>query len=156
MAGISTMEEANAFLPAFIAKHNAQFGIEAADPHSAFIALEPSFDLDYYFSMQETRTVKADHTVSFEGKVYQITAASRSRSLAGQKVSVRVNPEGQLHLYDGKKRLEYRLASVAPAKAKPEQSSPETPKSLSETPKSQPCDPTAAARRRAWLHAAAP
>ncbi|BDI32437.1 hypothetical protein CCAX7_44880 [Capsulimonas corticalis] len=156
LAGISTMEQANAFLPAFIAKHNAQFGIEAADPHSAFIVLEPDFDLDYYFSMQETRTVKADHTLSFEGKVYQITAASRSRSLAGQKVSVRVNPEGQLHLYDGKKRLDYRLASAASAKAKPEQSSPKPPRSQLETPKSQPCDPAAAVRKRAWLHAVAP
>ncbi|BDI31923.1 transposase [Capsulimonas corticalis] len=156
LAGISTMEQANAFLPAFIAKHNAQFGIEAADPNSAFIALEPGFDLDYYFSIQETRTVKADHTLSFEGKVYQITAASRSRSLAGQKVSARVNPEGQLHLYDGKRRLDYRLASAAPAKAKPVQPSPEAPKSPLETPKSQPCDPAAAVRKRAWLHTASP
>ena len=156
LAGVSTMEGANAFLPAFIAKHNAQFGIEAADPNGAFVALEPGFDLDYYFSMQETRTVKADHTLSFEGKVYQITAASRSRSLAGQKVSVRVNPEGKLHLYDGKRRLDYRLASAASAKAKPVQPSPEALKSQSENSKSQPCDPAAAARKRAWLHAVAP
>ena len=32
------------------------------------IALEPSFDLDYYFSMQEARIVKADHTLSFRGQ----------------------------------------------------------------------------------------
>jgi hypothetical protein len=73
LAGIASMEAANAFLPDFIARHNTQFAMEADDPNSAFVAMEADCDYDYYFSMQETRVVKADHTVSFEGQIYQIT-----------------------------------------------------------------------------------
>lgn len=146
LAGISTMEEANAFLPDFIARHNAQFGVEAADPNPAWVELEPGFDLDYYFSMQEIRTVKDDHTLSFEGKTLQIKTASRTRCLASQKVSVRVNPEGKINLYDGKKPLEYRVVTPNQIKPKPQPTSPAIPEKT-------PTDPEAAARKRAWLYA---
>jgi transposase len=146
LAGVSTMEQANAFLPDFIKRHNAQFGVEAADPDPAWVQIETGFDLDYHFSMQETRTVKDDHTLSFEGKVFQIRAASRTRSLAGQKVTVRVNPEGKINLYDGKKRLDYSIVAASGSKTKTL-----PPK---ENPKRKPVDPAALDRRRRYLHAA--
>ncbi len=36
--GISSIEEANEFLPGFIEKYNKQFAVEPADPESAFAA----------------------------------------------------------------------------------------------------------------------
>ncbi|HEY3331783.1 MAG TPA: ISNCY family transposase [Capsulimonadaceae bacterium] len=146
LAGINTMEQANEFLPIFIETYNSRFAIEAVDPNPAWVALEPGFDLDYYFSIQETRTVKEDHTLSFEGKIFQIRAGSRTRSLAGQKVTVRVNPEGKANLYDGKKRLEYSIVPSRPLKTMPQLPSPANPNSI-------PADPAAAARKRGWLHA---
>ena len=116
LARIDTMEAANAFLPTFILEHNARFGLEAMDLNSAWVELEADSDLAYLFSMQETRVVKADHTLSFEGRTLQIRPASRSGSLCGQSISVRVTPEGETYLYDGKKRLEYRpVAQAVPA-----------------------------------------
>jgi len=149
LADISTMEQANAFLPGFIARYNAQFTVEPADLNPAWVELEPDFDLDYHFSMQETRTVKDDHTLSFEGKTLQIKAATRSRSLAGQKVSVRVNPEGKINLYDGKRRLDYRIITETQPKPKPHHTS-------KANPDNKPVDPAAAARKNAWLFAQQP
>lgn len=147
LAGINTMEQANAFLPGFIKSYNARFAVEAADPDTAWVALEEGCDLDYYFCMQETRTVKADHTVSFEGTTLQICAKSRTRSLVGQTITVRVNPENKLNLYDGKNRLDYREVAPSAPKAKTQLPS-------RANPNPQPLDPDKAARRRGFLYAA--
>lgn len=119
LAGIDTIEEANAFLPGFLLRYNAQFAIEAMDPQPVWVALEEGFDRHYYFSMIETRTVKEDHTISFGGKTFQILAASRTRSLAGNKITVRINPEGEIALYAHKQRLEHRLVLPSQPNPKP-------------------------------------
>lgn len=118
LAGISSLQEANDFLPDFIARHNTRFCVPAAQPDPVWVALEPDFDLDYYFSIQESRTVKADHTLSYEGQRLQICPSSRRRSLAGHSVTVRTNPEGHIFVYDGKKRLQTQPVPPSPPKPK--------------------------------------
>jgi transposase len=147
LAGIDTIEMANAFLPGFIERYNAKFAIEAADPDTAWVALAKDCDLDYYFSMQDTRTVKADHTISIDGKTLQICPASRSRSLVGQTITVRVNPENKLSLYDGKKLLEYRVVAPSAPKARPAVP-------FRAVPTAMPVDTVKAARKRGFLYAA--
>jgi len=114
--GINTMDQANDFLEAFIQRHNARFAFEAMDPSDAWVALLKGSDLDYLFGIEDLRTVKPDHTISFEGATLQITTASRTRNLVGQVISVRTNAEGDIFLYDAKRRLEYKPI-VNPAKA---------------------------------------
>jgi transposase len=46
IAGISTIEEANAFLPGFIEKFNARFAVEPADPEPAFLPAVAKQDLE--------------------------------------------------------------------------------------------------------------
>jgi len=147
LAGVDTIEKANAFLPGYIRRYNARFAVEAADPNPAWVPLESGCDLDYYFSIQDPRTVKADHTVSVDGRTLQICPRSRTRSLVGQTITVRVNPEGKLSLYDGKKLLEYRHVEPSAPKAKP-------PLPSAASPKPKPIDPAKAARRRGYLYAA--
>lgn len=146
LAGIATMEEANAFLPGFLLRYNAQFAVEPADPTPAWEPLLPGTDLDYHFSMVEMRVVKEDHTISFNGKILQVTAASRTRRLAGQRVTVRINPEGEMALYDGKRRLEYRPVSASQPKPKPLPPLPAN-------PKKQPTEQRLTKGQAAWLHA---
>jgi hypothetical protein len=147
LARIDTMEQANAFLPGFIKRYNARFTVEAANPTPAWRPLEAGCDLDYFFSIQDPRTVKADHTVSFEGKTLQICAKSRTRSLSGQTITVRVNPENKINLYDGTKSLDYRPIAPSAPRAIPAL----TLRAIS-TPK--PVDPVKAARKRGFLYAA--
>jgi hypothetical protein len=147
LEGISSIEQANAFLPDFIKRYNAQFAREAASLTPAWRPLEADCDLDYFFSMQDSRTVKADHTISINGKILQIRAKSRSRSLVSQIVTARVNPENQLRLYDGKRRLEY-TEIVATA---PRQKEVKIPKVVSERTTNK---PTRSAGSRGFLFAA--
>jgi len=108
VAGVGAMHEANLFLPGFIARYNAQFPIPPMSSEPMWVQMLPDADLDFLFSIQDTRTVKQDHTISFEGQILQICPGSRRRSLSGHAISVRTNHEGQVFLYDAKTRLQYK------------------------------------------------
>ncbi|NSW84598.1 MAG: ISNCY family transposase [Syntrophothermus sp.] len=69
IAGITTIEEANAFLAAFISKYNEKFAVEPREPQSAFHNLDDNINLDHILCIKETRQV--DHGSAFSyGSVY--------------------------------------------------------------------------------------
>jgi len=70
--GISTMEEANVFLSAFISKYNEKFAVEPKDPQPAFRQLENNINLDYILCLKDTRQVDNGSTFSFEGVYYRV------------------------------------------------------------------------------------
>lgn len=67
LAGISTIEEANAFLAAFIARYNEKFAVAPRDPQPAFRQLEDKVNLDYVLCLKDTRQVDNGSTFSFAG-----------------------------------------------------------------------------------------
>jgi transposase len=143
LAGITTLEEANAFLPGFMERYNVRFAKEPQDPHNAWVPLPANLDVAYYFSVRETRTVRADHCISFAGQLLQLLPAPRDSSLVGQKVTVHVVPEGEIYLYHGKRRITCQPVAAPPVRTQ----------QLSEEAlrPEKPADPKAKARQRAWL-----
>lgn len=71
-AGISSIEEANAFLPSFIEKFNARFAKQPANPEPAFAPCPPRETLERIICVKETRKASAGSTISFGGKTYQL------------------------------------------------------------------------------------
>ena len=141
IAGIGSIDDANAFLPRFIERFNARFGKKALEAESAWVEIEPDMDIHYYFSTSEQRTVRQDHTLSFMGKTLQILPDERHQLLSGKRVDVRTSPEGDIRVYTGKdilpfKKIESRTATPSPAKKKVE---------------TKPHDPKAKSRRQGWL-----
>jgi len=145
LAGVSTLEEANAFLPKFIARYSARFAVPPADPNPAWVPVRPDMDLSYYFSVRETRTVANDHAISWYRKPILILRRAGETSLAKQKVTVHIDPEGALYVYHGKQRLRHQVLEKRPDRpaAVP---APDVP---SERAKQ---DPKAAARKAGWLY----
>jgi hypothetical protein len=143
LAGVTTLEEANAFLPSFMEHYNLRFAKEPQDSHNAWVPLPADLDIAYYFSVRETRTVRADHCISFAGQLLQLLPGPRDPSLVGQKVSVHVVPEGEIYLYDGKRRITCQPVAAPPVRT--QQLSEEEPRP------EKPADPKAKARQRAWL-----
>jgi Winged helix-turn helix/Integrase core domain len=138
----TTLEQANAFLPDFIERYNARFAQPAQDPDPAWVPLPADLDMPYYFAIRETRKVRADHCLSFDGQLLQLLPDPKDPSLVGDTVTVHRTPEGELYLYHGKRRLAYRFW-VAPVRLPPPQSAPLP------VPKPSPHKSTAAQRR--WL-----
>ena len=128
LAGIRSLKEANAFLPAFIERFNARFAQEPADPEPAWVPLPKDLDLHYHFSTCEHRTPKNDRTISFGGTILQLLPSPLASSLVGHKIQVRASPEKQVRLYDAKgKMLEYKAlpAPPAPVRKPPPSTQPE-------------------------------
>jgi transposase len=143
LANITTLAAANAFLPGFIARYNARFAQPAADPTSAWVPLPPDLDLPYYFAIRETRSVRADHCLTFAGQVLQVLPGAHDPSLVAQRISVHCVPEGDIYLYHGRRRLAYQ-PWVAPAAVG-------TPPATEATPPIEAKERKSSAKQRAWL-----
>jgi len=144
LAGSTTLEEANAFLPSFMERYNARFAKQPKDPQHAWLPLPADLDMVYYFSVRQTRTVRADHCISFAGQLLQLLPGPKDPSLVGQKVSVHVVPEGEIVLYHEKRRILYQPVALAPVRP------PQPPEEV--LPPAKPADPKGKARQRAWLY----
>jgi len=70
--GVSTMEEANRFLPSFIAAHNQRFAVEAANPNAAWRKAPPNNQLAFTIAIRHRRIASRGSTISFEAKLWQL------------------------------------------------------------------------------------
>jgi hypothetical protein len=143
LAGITTLDAANAFLPGFLDRYNARFAKAPADPQSAWVPLPADLDLAYYFATRETRKVRADQCIRFANQCLQLLPGPQQPSLAHQTVAVHVVPEGDLYVYYGKRRLSYQPLAASPSPPPPPPAEPAWSK--------LPPDPQAKAKQRAWL-----
>lgn len=126
---VSTLEAANAFLPDFIARYNAVFAHPPADPDGAWEPLANHCDLDYYFAAREARSVRNDHTITWQNTILQIHRKPKDPNLAQQKVNVHTLPDGTLALYVGKRRLDHQKLDARPVQepaVKPPQAKPQS------------------------------
>jgi transposase len=146
LAGVGSLEEANAFLSEFLLRFNARFAQEPQDKASAWVCAEPPLDTAYYFSTREERTVRSDQTLSYQSKTLLIVGPKNYR---GRKVSVHQVPEGELYVYDGKERLAFKSVATRPLRPIPAKTAA-VPATVTATEKL--ADPQAAARKRAWLY----
>jgi hypothetical protein len=143
LANLTTLEQANAFLPGFIERYNARFAKAAQDPEPAWVPLPADLDLAYYFAIREPRKVGRDHCIRFAGRCWQLLPDPQDPSLVEQSVNVHRVPEGEIYLYHGKRRIAYQ-AFVAPQVALSQPPSAVAPPGAPVVRKST-------ARQRAWL-----
>jgi transposase len=106
IAGISTMEEANAFLSLFVKKYNKKFAVEPKDPQPAFRKLKDNVNLDYVLCLKDIRQVDNGSAFSFEGvyyrvirngKIIPVIPKSRVTVLKSPKFGVKVQYSGSIY-----------------------------------------------------------
>ena len=142
IAGISSISEANAFLPGFIERFNKKFGKEAANTNPAWIAKEKGMDMHYCFSTSDLRVVRRDHTISYKGKILQILPGERHPVLSGKRVDIRVSPEGNIKVYIDKHSLSFKEIATIQSTSTQEK----------EKPKTEPKESRDKAKNRGWLY----
>lgn len=120
LAGISTVEEANAFLAKkFIPWFNKKFSVEPAtvfDLHHTLTEKERK-NLPSIFSRQETRLVHNDFTVSFKKQWYQLTEQQPVTVCKKDEVMVEEHLDHTIHVRLRGKDLHYTLLPERPKKA---------------------------------------
>lgn len=138
--GLSSIEQANDFLPPFLKRFNAQFMKPAADPDCAYRPAPQKAQLQQILCLQFTRTVANDNTVSFGGRCLAVCKPS-GPSYAKKKVTIAVALDGRISFWyrdecigkgpkaAGELRADASaiaagLPSEAPPKTRPEPSPP--------------------------------
>ena len=106
LRGISSIEEANKYLPEFLREMNKKFGKEPEEKGDAHRELRKRDDLNKIFARKEKRVVSKNLTVQYQGVLYMIETMTPNR-MRHAKVEV-IEKEGGVEIeYQGKK-LKYR------------------------------------------------
>ena len=93
---ITTIADANAFLPGFLLRHNARFAVPAADPMPAWRPWPDGLSAEAVFCFHYPRRVANDNTVSWPGGGLALPRRSDGRSWAGQPVILQERLDGSL------------------------------------------------------------
>lgn len=109
LAKVSNREEANIFLKGYLKRHNQRFGVKAKARESVFRKGPSLGNIERTLCLKEIRTVKKDHTISFEGLQLQIPPSSKWASIANQKVEVLQLENGIIEIWYKKQKI-YSLA----------------------------------------------
>ncbi len=104
---ITDMESANRylqeeFIPNYWVKN---IMVQAKSARTAFKCLPPDLDLNTICVQKEYRTIRRDHTFSFDSKMYVIDSPIRY-SIENQKVEIRCQFDGKFSAYFGHRRLD--------------------------------------------------
>ena len=111
LAGIKSVEEANAFLTTYLPKYNRKFKKQAASEADLHRPALHSRELDRILCVKEERTVKNDFTIVHNNTLYQIEQATRAK-----KVTVEERLNGTLHVTYNGQDLRFREITKKPTK----------------------------------------
>jgi hypothetical protein len=109
LAGISSIEDANAFLPSYIERHNQRFARPAFDSRDLHRPLAPHDDLTAIMVWREQRTVTAALTLHYNKAMFILEPCNMTRALARQRVTVCEYPDGTIEIQHEGRILPYRV-----------------------------------------------
>ena len=109
LEGISTIAQANAFLPRYMERHNQQFTKPPFDPRDLHRPLASHDDLRTQLVWREWRTVTQALALHYNKALYILDPTAISRPLAGKRVEVCEYPDGGLEIRHGAHSLPYRV-----------------------------------------------
>jgi hypothetical protein len=132
VAGVTTIEQANEYgtyasvlANDYLAWWEGELTVEAANPDDAHRPLEKSHNLAASLSHVETRQVRNDYTLRFQGELHQIERQAITTGLRGANVRVEKRLDGALAVRFGEKYLAVKLC--VPAQKKPSAPPPAKP-----------------------------
>ena len=119
-AGVTTLGAANAFLPAYLDRHNARFAVPPADAGLAYQPVPPTLNLAHVFCFKHSRVVRPDNTISFQGMPFQLLPTADRRSWVKARVEVHERLDGSRALVYQGQEIPHRPAPAdAPARRLP-------------------------------------
>ena len=108
LAGIATIEAANAFLPGFLEDHNRRFAKEPFCGTDVHRPVPQDMVLEDIFAWKEERTVTRNLTLQYDKVLFVLEPNEITRPLARQRVTVIDYPDGRLAIRHKGIDLPYR------------------------------------------------
>jgi hypothetical protein len=114
VAGVTTIEQANEYLTNdYLVWWERELTVEAAHADDAHRPLEKSHDLAASLSHVETRQVRPDYTLRWDGKLYHIERQAITTGLRGAHVRVERRLDESLAVRHGERYLPVKECAVA-------------------------------------------
>ena len=110
LRGITTKDEANAFLEEYLPRYNERFGVYPANEADAHVKLPHHVDLDRYLCIKTERTIRNDNTIVLDGRLYQM------EKRGGKKVAVEERIDGSILMISNGVALKYKAITERPKK----------------------------------------
>lgn len=106
LAGIRTIEEANAFLPNYVEKFNKKFAVEAKDPQNLHQPIGQA-NLTLIFCLKEERVLQNDFTIRHHNNWYQLEKKQPTLLFPKNSITVASSLTGETKLFIRKTRLNF-------------------------------------------------
>jgi len=114
VAGVKTIKQANDYLTNdYLVWWERELTVEAANPDDAHRRLEKSHNLAASLSHVETRQVRPDYTLRWDGKLYQIERQAVTPGLRGADLRVEKRLDGSLAVRHGERYLSVKECAAA-------------------------------------------
>jgi len=114
VAGVKTIEQANEYLTNdYLVWWERELTVEAAHSDDAHRPLDKSHNLAASLSHVETRQVRNDYTLRWDGKLYQIERQAVTSGLRSADVRVERRLDGSLAVRHGERYLPVKECAVA-------------------------------------------
>jgi hypothetical protein len=110
LAGIDTMERANAWISGFVTDYNQRFAVQAKDTQDAHIPYQQTQEnLARTLSVQVPRTLSKNLSCQYEHQLLQIATTGQGLGLRGAKIMVHEHFDGTKELLWKKRKLNYTM-----------------------------------------------
>jgi hypothetical protein len=108
---ITTIEEANKYLDAYLSVYNKRFAVRAKEQDNLHRKISQGLHLDKILCIRTVRALRNDFTIAHNGKLYQIESNVRAK-----EVTVEERVDGSMLITLGGVRLEFRQITERPEK----------------------------------------
>ena len=113
---INNYHDANKYLPVFLDNYNRKFAIMPRSGVDAHTPLDPEVDLDFIFSIHNSRIISKDLLIHYNNVVYQIKTNRPPRNLAGREVLTAEDKNRQVSVYLNHQKLKLAVSLARPKK----------------------------------------
>lgn len=104
---ISTIEEANVFLPIFMEDYNRRFAVIPKNPNNAHRPLLQEHNLEQIFSIRKFRELSKNLTFQYNNTIYQIQTERETYALRRAKVTLYEKENGSIEILYKNKPLKF-------------------------------------------------
>jgi hypothetical protein len=108
LAGVRTLAEGNALLPAFMADYNARFAKPPANKKDLHRPLRAGDDLEDAFAWKEPRRLSQALTLQYDKMIFIVEPSEPAKAAIGKYVTVFDYPDGRLAIRYNGVELAYR------------------------------------------------
>jgi hypothetical protein len=108
LAGVASLADGNALLPAFIANYNARFAKPPANQKNLHRPLRAGDDLEDAFAWKEQRRLSQALTLQYDKVIFIVEPSEPAKAAIGKYVTVFDYPDGRLLIRHNGVELAYR------------------------------------------------